>query len=871
MASNEHIRKLAEAAGLKDAQPQFLHFDLATVVYAIPGLNHYMVACSHNVGGLDKPVMELAVDNNGTAVKHGVTVAHAYQPGTPVIVGRTTLGNKTGVTAPYKLFIMAAVPTQAITDMIQQYPSEYLFPYLDLDYFKLAFKDALISVSPDTALHDNSYGRPMDLMSGDWLAVNAFLNHLFVGFNLASIGSERTSLKIHSMHDKAVLTADNFTSESVCSEEGRRQDLEGVIYFSKQAVTALEGLGVTSGIPFEPDSETGLWKTRAEKQQGIFRHEAYEGLIVDGSWDCFSMPEPLEDKPRSRTEASKPPFGIGSIERTYDGRTSVRSAADIDISRSIYTQIPRELMPEDDEKTFPEPAEAVSWQDDQKLSPEDYPDAAAIRPNEEYEHNSSKFDRARMRARTNNWKLHSIQDFNTTYGIEEDSSYLNKLPYLDGEQAYALPQAIELTDPATGGKRTYYASESHIRQLPDGSISISDGYGSEIRFTRGRILISPASDLELRSGRDTLMMAARHATINAGKDLYAQAANGSVQMKAENNFKILGGNSGRGSVMVEGRGTEPYGDTDKGQGVIIKSHKGAAFTGQDVYVGVYDDTDTSPGGLSRSRSGSVMIDACGGVLSMLGGTGYAKFDRSALFAVAGGGSGSALALGGGIASIYASNINLATATCTVAEPSSSSISLSTLGAGGITNQSFSVNTGSGANLRISGGLSAIKSARIGGDIIATTVTASKGSFGNATKYYSCQGGGSPGKIKIEKIPTGTAETPANSFSEKVDPGSDGVYTGQMLRDSGFGYPDSDTLGVAGANGYRMHGARWQYLLAVGSPVWQEKAVKAPGGGEDTFVYPGRKYWQDEPSLFMGTANGAILSNTYPINANQEPQ
>ena len=54
-----------------------------------------------------------------------------------------------------------------------------------------------------------------------------------------------------------------------------------------------------------------------------------------------------------------------------------------------------------------------------------------------------------------------------------------------------LPPYIEVTDATTGNIVRYYNSASILSMEPDGSIVISDGYGSEIRMSGGNIYISP--------------------------------------------------------------------------------------------------------------------------------------------------------------------------------------------------------------------------------------------------------------------------------------------------------------------------------------------------------------------------------------------
>lgn len=106
-----------------------------------------------------------------------------------------------------------------------------------------------------------------------------------------------------------------------------------------------------------------------------------------------------------------------------------------------------------------------------------------------------------------------------------------EIPAGPAGEAYQKPKSTVVTDPETGKKTEYFGTSSFITQEPDGSICLCDGYGSEIRMSRGNIYISPALDLFLRPGRDISVMAGRHqaynsqdtCTINTSSSLYVRA------------------------------------------------------------------------------------------------------------------------------------------------------------------------------------------------------------------------------------------------------------------------------------------------------------------------------------------------------------
>lgn len=159
------------------------------------------------------------------------------------------------------------------------------------------------------------------------------------------------------------------------------------------------------------------------------------------------------------------------------------------------------------------------------------------------------------------------------------------------EQQYPLPNKIELTDPITNKKRVYYDSTSFISQEADGSICICDGYGSEIRMSRGNIYISPALDLFMRPGRDLSVMAGRHqsydsqdtCTINSSTDAY---------IRSGNLMRVSGG------YMMTLEGT---------QGIVQSSRSDIKInTPRSIYIARVKDED---GGEDAAATGSIVIDA----------------------------------------------------------------------------------------------------------------------------------------------------------------------------------------------------------------------------------------------------------------------
>jgi len=173
-------------------------------------------------------------------------------------------------------------------------------------------------------------------------------------------------------------------------------------------------------------------------------------------------------------------------------------------------------------------------------------------------------------------------------------------------QQYELPDSIQLTDPVTGKAATYYASTSFITHEPDGSILICDGYGSEIRMTRGNIYISPALDLFIRPGRDCSAMVPRYLSLNAQNHVTINSSK-SLYLRAVNDMKLAAAASEKGSgVLTIENGAL---SDSASNGIIIRSRAGMTVTGQNLFIGRTKWDSLTQNRVEDTSAGSIIIDA----------------------------------------------------------------------------------------------------------------------------------------------------------------------------------------------------------------------------------------------------------------------
>lgn len=199
------------------------------------------------------------------------------------------------------------------------------------------------------------------------------------------------------------------------------------------------------------------------------------------------------------------------------------------------------------------------------------------------------------------------------HGLKVSSDDAQLAAYMDGQTtgptdapSYAPPPFINITDPVTGRVTSYFASTSFITQEADGSILITDGYGSEIRMSRGNIYISPALDLFLRPGRDLSAMVPRHQSYNAQQTTTINSSE-SIYIRAVNDLKMAGATQGDGMVTLECM-AETKTPTN---GLMLKSLCGTTVIGNDIYMGRNIGDGLTQGRVATpQKEGAIIIDAC---------------------------------------------------------------------------------------------------------------------------------------------------------------------------------------------------------------------------------------------------------------------
>ena len=863
--ANPEISQIAEAKGLFSPQAPQQNLIKGTVLYSVPALNTYYVIPASNVGttadGTSLSVVATAV--MGNSLKYGVSCYTVYQPGTQVLMTYTNSdpipGNQE---APPAYTIIGTTATEGLLES-QAYPPVDVWYNDGLDYYASSYASALAARKSD-ALTDKSYGAPLNLFHGDDLKAGDFDNFTAVTASSANFGALRARIDVNGLTDTLRIYADNYQREAPYLESGARLDISNSLIYNKIAYSVKEGFGGITGDPFSHDEDAGFEPVE-EEQLGFFRDTEYIGKLVDGRWQTSQLPPDTEVYTRAGSDL---PFGTRSEEQVAGTVSSVRAAGELSSVKSPFIPVPVEKK---DELAAEEPLPADKdtgkpWAEEEGIPPEDYPNVSPANYAAEYDYNTAQYWRARMRSREDYWKIPTPGDLQEATGVDLTKARTQIEELEETKQDYDLPETIKIKDPVSGKELLYYAAESFMRQLPDGSISISDGYGSEIRMVKGRIIISAATDIEYRSGRDIHSMAGRHSVTVGGDSVFMHASNGDLYVKSQRNLNIMAGNGNEGQLTLESRSN----DRDEkhkgnGRGIIIKSDTDLGIAGKDIYMGLYDKGDKSTSGLSRNQTGTLIIDACKSTLGLMGEYIYGNSKSGTTFATSSG-QGSALSLSSGTALLAGQSMQLGCGSCVINSMSGDS-SVYTLGPNGMTSTSVSA-SGSGV-LTVKGSIKSTASIYCSNSMMASNMTASHGSFGGASKHYSHRGGSKPPQIQVPKIVGTVIKQPGESFKKQYDATAkeSKLFTGSAYSKSTFAYPNSKDLRIA--SDYKMWAARWQNMLKGGN-TWSEPAVKDIDG-KDTYIYPGVDKWDDTVYYSDKGKEGAKLAGSYKINATQKEE
>ena len=730
-------------------------------------------------------------------------------------------------------------PMDQLAYIIGALPPELLNPRTNLADFLQVGSPTTFMDSPGHRLPYNQHAsgafknfnnhRPVDSFPGEW----GYLNSLGMGIHL---GQSHLFLKASELcgiwafyndhllrmvaHRHQVWTGayesesanDDGESSTVHRSNSYPWELHGVRNF--QDPMHRQTLG-----GWRPGSTDALFEPKHPDQTGIFRRHVYEGYLGDAYREIISCPPQAEPSEPERLSDRTKHIGLLDIQHQSNGAFAMRSAHSITIEKYLVIPVPKKLREIDDpdgdqtngtlaggykfagEVSGFVTGGVVPVHDQTPLelgSTESGCVFAQLDDMHAWLFNSHA--QAGLHYHKRDWYVPQESEMVEVGSAYSDSAFAS----LGMRWAASLPEFVDLkVDHREGATCRYYRTRAGLDILPDGSVAITDGYGSQLRMGGGNIELTCQGDARLMTGRSVVIMAPRDFIARAGNCIEATASLGDVRLKAEKNLHMLAGNSGSGAVMIESRSSgtgQKYagkvGTDVSSSGVMIVT-KGSPVTiyGKDIYMRSLD-------------ASNICLDADQGKGDILtfSNTHYTTV-RDTQTVVFGGGPADG---GGGTYEVHTAS---------------------------------SVIFGQGSSVNF-----ACSSLTVQGSIWSGKSINAKRGFNQAPcrRGIGCIGFGGLGGIAAAIA--GVAGTLSSiSGGMKGLYGSSGMGSASQIKSFGFTLRSDTQYGVESMSLYE---ATWQRAFrrkGSGTKKWQEKRVAAPDGGQATMPYPGLENWTSKPT------------------------
>lgn len=516
----------------------------------------------------------------------GVNECSLPQEGARVLVYRPGNSARYGVV----LGVLPQSAQAAATDRARANPGSGYGNFLDLESGSTcATEDAYAKPMEDkknTGKVNAGSGRPLDLLPGMY----ALVNDQGVGVSVSPLaaqlkGSSRASVRVSPVDDQVRINSgffQHFNAQGLLqtfNDGGYITEERGVaMYQHERSGTAKIGTALFKAGP-EKTLKAGSLQSSVEatKPQTVpkRRLQTFMGYLGD----IFSMFVAKPDKDLSPETADNEPKDQGLTQFHVDssGRVILRSAAGILFQRWDCIPVPKRLKQ-------PWDPEGDKVEDD---------------PDPELKKEPFKFDEAHPYGRSLQWRDANAWRVMCAYW----RMYLQSKG--NGKKDFFLPEESECKDLEDSYDDTGKGKEDYAKNLnrqasigieEDGSIILRDAWGSEICMRGGNIVVTCAGQLELRSGKSTVMLAGHDAVIKARQSVDVIATEKDVRIKAENNLHMLAEarKGSGGSVFIESTAKSPgpatafdgkKGEDVRAGGIIFKAKDAGVFMqGQDVHL-----------------------------------------------------------------------------------------------------------------------------------------------------------------------------------------------------------------------------------------------------------------------------------------------
>lgn len=179
------------------------------------------------------------------------------------------------------------------------------------------------------------------------------------------------------------------------------------------------------------------------------------------------------------------------------------------------------------------------------------------------------------------------------------------------QSAASISQQIPVQPVQLKEGQKKYINTSFISQQQDGSILIKDGWGSQIRMTKGNVYITSALDTFIQPGRDCIQLVPRNKSVTTNGQLVLTAQE-KAMLVSQQDVVVASGISGEeGCTVIENRSSKNTQNT----GMILRSNSNTSITATgDLFIGINDKRNKNAKDVATRSKGNIVIDTGGNLI-----------------------------------------------------------------------------------------------------------------------------------------------------------------------------------------------------------------------------------------------------------------
>lgn len=397
------------------------------------------------------------------------------------------------------------------------------------------------------------------------------------------------------------LLVESFSHEVDAGEdEGESRHFTGIATYPHEALGLFSPIAFTAETPPDQVQYTSHRAAvdlpqGAEDQQPIYRYQEYGGYLGQGHLRLVVKPGGLGGRQRYRTQG-RPDTGLFVESIGLDGSVVIASAKDVLIAKRCQVTAPRA-------RTLP----TAKAGDDAESG--GYKFSSLYGAGQDHRVGDVRVDgtpKSMLKvaavldfiAYAVTWKaVHPFHyhagDYWTPNPSEMELPRNQEPVNFSAESRFFVddPEPLRLRIDHRYGDVEYFARESFIRMADDGSVHIAAGAGEEVVLAGGRVRINAPLGVDVCPGADFTVQA-NQVILKARGSVDVSTTEGDVRVKAERNMQFLAGNEGRGGMLFEskGRGTmqqykDKFGEDVTASGIVFRAAEGvAAVLAKDIYL-----------------------------------------------------------------------------------------------------------------------------------------------------------------------------------------------------------------------------------------------------------------------------------------------